>query len=218
MHTPFTSGLRVKLGMVAVGCVAFASHAAAGWYLTLEPGYTKVNLAPKEAQVRAEVGEGGLQNRELNDTSLGFSVGHRFGEWLAVEAGYVDLGDAEYAVTNAQSAGSLLVPGQQASGVYKSSSTAAFLGLDLRLPRWFDLTPFMKAGYLYWEQTARLTINDNNGARVTALDADGEAAYLGAGVSWQVSAVGAIDFTYRRMTIGADLDAEMVGLGLVLEY
>jgi OOP family OmpA-OmpF porin len=133
--------MRRRSVWLTLAALAIAPAAAAddsGFYLGAGVGLAN---APDNSQL----GVSGLPlltgKTHDNDTSWGLAVGYRFNRNLAIELGYVDLGEITAEVTDATGA----TDARAAVGFSAEGVTLAVLG-TLPLGRW---EPYLKAGVLF---------------------------------------------------------------------
>jgi OOP family OmpA-OmpF porin len=96
--------LQVALGLALATAAATASaDGASGWYFGVSGGEATADLNQDELDsfaLDAFSGQGTVlsptSNLEDSDTSFSLFGGYRFSPYFAVEAGYIDLGTAEY--------------------------------------------------------------------------------------------------------------------------
>lgn len=99
--------LQVALGLALAAAAATASaDGASGWYFGVSGGEAKADLSKDELdEVALDIFSTGAAvlsgSSELEDSDNSFSLfgGYRFSPYFALEAGYIDLGTAEYRAT-----------------------------------------------------------------------------------------------------------------------
>ncbi len=147
---------------------------------------------------RANVGRSDLSNPTFYDsdseTSLGISLGWRFLPWLAVEAGYSDLGDFSFRCRAGFVCGAVVVPPLEIDGVE--------LGLAARVP-FGDSGLFgqARAGVLRWDAGS---------------DSETD-PYYGIGVGYAFNERFNLSLNFDRYDLGA-VDANRLGLGFELAW
>lgn len=180
------STLAVCLGV----CLLAAVPAGAGPYFGASLG-----------QASADLGDLG-PDTTVDDTDTEWKIygGWRLFKFVALEAGFSDMGEVSAASTIDTSSVSM-----SADGI-----TVAALGV---LPVGnFDL--FAKMGYLYWD--ADLAINDPLLGPINTSD-DGDDTILGAGVVWNYPGPGAARLEYEKAELGG-LDIDSISAGLTFMF
>ena len=124
----------------------------------------------------------------IDDSSYGFNgaVGWRFNKWLAVDAGYWDLGEFESDRTPR---------GERA----KLEATAFSLGGMLSVPLWI-LDVYARGGAAFWDADSR------------NFEDDGTDAYYGVGASLNLG--GSLDIYLELIRFDLETDIDTAGLGL----
>jgi len=180
------STLAVCLGV----CLLAAVPTSAGPYFGASLG-----------QASADLGDLGPDTTvDDSDTEWKVYGGWRLFKFVAVEAGFSDMGEVSAASTIDSSSVSM-----SANGI-----TVAALGV---LPVGnFDV--FAKMGYLYWD--ADLDINDPLLGQTTLGD-DGNDTVLGAGVVWNYPGPGAARLEYEQSEVG-NLDVDSIAAGLTFMF
>ena len=176
------STLAVCLGV----CLLAAVPASAGPYFGASVG-----------QSSADLGDMG-PDTTIDDSDTQWEVygGWRLLKFVALEAGYADMGQVSAASTIDTSSVSM-----SAAGLSVSALGVLPVGN-------FDL--FAKMGYLYWD--ADLSIFDEALGQIDTGD-DGDDTVIGAGVVWNYPGPGAARLEYEQTQIGS-LDIDSVAAGL----
>jgi OOP family OmpA-OmpF porin len=133
---------------------------------------------------------------EDSDTSLALFAGYHFNQYIAVEAGYIDLGAAEYRAT-----GTVNPPGPIVSVPFTTSIDVESTGFTLtglgRLPIGTSFDVHGRLGFLFADTdlTVGLSVASGSDSRTETLDSIGAFYGVGAGYSfgehWSLS----LDFT-----------------------
>lgn len=128
--------------------------------------------------------DGGDVKFDDNSFAYNLAVGWRFTKWLAIDAGYWDLGDFD---SDKIEEGKLSLDGETWT-----------VGGMLSVPLWI-IDVYARGGVSWWEAKSR------------ALDDDGTDPYYGIGGSFNIG--GSLDFyaEWIRFDIGADIDTFGVG-------
>lgn len=123
---------------------------------------------------------------EFDDNSFAYNlaVGWRFNKWLAIDAGYWDLGDFD--------------SDKIEDNKFSLDGETWTVGGMVSVPLWI-IDVYARGGVSWWEATSR------------ALDDDGTDPYYGIGGSFNLG--GSLDFyaEWIRFDIGADVDTFGVG-------
>ena len=189
---------------------------------------------PDNLYLTASVGQSTMDMDDLtgfsvddDDTSYSIGLGFDFNRYLALEAGYIDLGEVSASIS-----GSF-------TGTYQGSpisatgtlSTAAdsygfYLGPQLNIPATDALDFYIKAGYLAWDMEATATASgtmtyDNivyAGDVTATVDDDGYNPYMGFGLSFDVSNTWAIKADWVRYVDVGDTDIDVVAAGVTWKF
>lgn len=171
--------MRRRYVWVLLASLAIAPAAAgddSGWYLGAGVGLADTPdnsvLTPSDVPV--------LTGRTVdNDTSWGLAAGYRFNKNIAIELGYVDLGEFTSEVADATGA----TDARAAVGFSADGVTLAMIG-TFPIGKW---EPYLKAGVLYSSTVLEFSGSQSGvdfGARITNDDED---ALYGIGLSYAVS-------------------------------
>nr|WP_298728845.1 outer membrane beta-barrel protein [uncultured Steroidobacter sp.] len=185
----------------------------------LDESFTE-SLNPMLAIVPIQPGTnltGTPETSKLDDTTTpwGAQVGYRFNKWVAVEVGYVDLGEATYTLSGAISGNyaffdgtdvvNVLLNGDFQSGLDVTSAgvTASVLGM-VPLGQYFDLHARGGIYYADTRVTQRLRYIDSvDQAGVfnllhTRMDASQTELFAGVGAAWNINESFTLRLEYQR--------------------
>lgn len=134
--------IRVALGSLMIGAATTAAAADSGFYLGADGGYAKY-----PGDVHLTVGTATLNSIATTNTvfASGFHVGYRFSRYFALDAGYVDFGEAKATVTD--------FAGTSGQFRFKANGISASALGSLPLGNW---QPFLKLGLLSADVDASL--------------------------------------------------------------
>jgi hypothetical protein len=138
---------------------------------------------------------------DAKDSSYGFVVGWRLTEHIALEGGYMDLGEVVY---RDRSTGSRAgVPGLQnwAQNVESSTSGIALSALGV-LPLSYRWEVYARAGVLISNNTERIFITDNVNSESLRASKSGADLLAGVGVSFSI-----VEIYQLRLELGRVFDA-----------
>jgi OOP family OmpA-OmpF porin len=164
---------------------------------------------------------GAREDRE--DSGYGFQVGYRFNRFLAVEGGYVDLGDT---IFRASAAGTLNgVAGTEDTFTQKLTSnisglTTSVLGI---VPISFRWEAYGRAGLLIGND--ELDVRAANSVDSASFDVSESATdtFFGAGVGFFLAEIYSVRAEYTRILdagdeISGENDIDMLSLGLTVRF
>jgi OOP family OmpA-OmpF porin len=155
-----------------------------------------------------------------SDIGWGLEVGYRFNRYIAVEAGYVDLGEALYEAIITADDGFETFPVEASSRFVSSGPTAAVLGM-LPISERFDV--HAKAGMYFADTRYRARVRDVDFAENVLhneVKAGENEIFLGLGGAWNISEGYALRFEYQRfLDVGdddtAETDVDLISLSLL---
>jgi OmpA-OmpF porin, OOP family len=165
------------------------------------------------------------------DSGYGFAVGYRFNRWLAVEGGYVDLGDRSYRETASgrrfgfdQAGAPTTFPANFTTRV--KSNVAGFLISALGVvPLSYRWEAYGRAGIMIGNDEVDLAITDDtNGGRAT-FDVSESATdvLLGVGVSFSLAEVYSLRAEFMRVLeagdeLSGESDIDLLSLGVTVRF
>lgn len=183
--------LSVAMGLALATAATSAMAEDSGWYFGVTGGQAEYDLSQDELDaivLDAFAGAGapvltGSSSLEDSDTSLSLFGGYRFSPYLAVEAGYVDLGTAEY-----RSTGTVNPPGPVASApasyaldIEAKGFSAAALG-SIPLGKSFDVHGHLGLLFSDTEFSQRANISTTSAAESFSANSQDVFYGIGAGL------------------------------------
>ena len=204
-----------KLAAIAAGATLILSistaHAEGSWYVGFGAGQSNFDIdtgALDSAAIDAGFGSSDTSVRDDSDTAWKFFGGYRFNENMAVELGYVDLGEASTrTVTTGPNA-------TIDADVDVSAVTLAVLGI---YPINESFEVFGKVGAYRWDSDGKAVTTAGGGASVSESD-DGVDPMLGLGVSWNATENFAIRAEYEYFSDAGDDDVDMWSASAVFNF
>lgn len=173
------------------------------FYLGIAFGQTDLDVS--ESELTAALNDGSLSSPDFDneDSSLKLLGGYAFNENIALEAGYIDLGEYDYSATS------------DGSGVYAPGALtvdteldAMFLNVKGSIPISQIFALSAKAGVFSWEIEAKAA----NGGGSARVDDDGNDLFFGVGASARLGGNFAIDLDFERYDLDGD-DLDVLSLG-----
>lgn len=125
-----------------------------------------------------------------NDVGFNVGIGWRFNKWLAVDAGYWDLGTFKSDEL-------------QSGGKIDLDTTTYTVGGIVSVPLWI-LDVYARGGAAFWDVDS------------SQLDNDGSDPYYGVGVA--LNFFSSIDFYLEAVRFDLDTDVDTVGLGVRITF
>lgn len=182
-------------------------------------GVSSADSNLSEADVRFSFGDGSLGDIDQDNQSVAwhFGVGYRLGSALAMEFGYVDLG--EFAVS-AQSDGSSLANNGYAPGRVDidGATDGVFIGLNVHTPDSEPVGLFLRGGIYGWEVEGQVQDSIGRGRFLV----DGVDPYIGAGVRLALDKRIQVQLGYNYYFVdddsALDFGAGVVGADLVFYF
>jgi len=225
------AALVAALGLVAANT---ASAENGGLYFGLTGGATRFDLGGSRTDFDATFGlplaasleAGGVDvtdfQSSLDDTAMGWGlqVGYRFNRYVAVEVGYVDLGEALYEAIMTVDDGVDIFPVEASVRVESTGPTAAVLGM-LPIGERFDV--HAKAGIYVADTRLRSRLRDVEFAD-NFLHAEDRASetefFFGVGGAWNINDSYSLRVEYQRyLDLGDDDtgegDADLIGVSML---
>lgn len=198
--------------LVFTGTSAYASDSNTGWasgfYATANVGQARFdNKTLKDAE---NVGF------SLDDTDIGYSagVGYEFNKYVAFEAGYVNLGEANI---SSDGGGFFINDSWEADAFY--------LGPNVSLPVTDKFSVFGKIGLFTWDVDYSPSTNDPILAQfLSPATYHGTDIYFGAGFSYVVTSTISVKAEWIRFNFGSDgwafpdTDIDFISAGLVFKF
>lgn len=149
----------------------------------------------------------------LDDTDTGYSLGlgYDFNKYLAVEAGYMDVGEASIAYTNG---GDSLNGSVEGDGFY--------FGPKVSLPLTDKLAVFGKIGFFTWDGDVAAVGTGAWAAYTGTASEDGTDLYFGGGVACDITETLAAKAEWTRYTFDGsnwfDTDVDFISAGLTFKF
>lgn len=226
MKKSMRAGSVVK-GAVAALVVAAAGTAAAaesGFYLTGGLGQATTDFGSEESEAFDEIALGAFEATEatvsnfqagLDKSGLGYelAVGYQFNKYVAVEAAYVDAGDAAHKAT-ATLDGSFDATSEVKFGVKGPAVTV--IGM-LPLAHGFSLDARVGALFGKSRVVATVSVEDEEQSEPIFSDSKTTVAF-GAGASWSFSEKTAVRLGYSLAPKGLADEWDVSNLALTLRY
>jgi opacity protein-like surface antigen len=162
-------------------------------------------------------------SEDPKDSGYGFQVGYRFNRWLALEGGYVDLGDTTFrASTPAMLDG---VPDSADTFTQKLTSniaglTASVLGI---VPINFRWELYGRAGLLIGNDELDVRASNSVGSASFDVSESATDTVVGAGVAFFLAEIYSVRAEYTRILdagdeISGENDIDMLSLGLTVRF
>jgi hypothetical protein len=158
----------------------------------------------------------------LDDSDLGWGleIGYRFNRYIAVEAGYVDLGEALYEAILTVDDGIEEFPVEVSSRFVSAGPTAAVLGM---LPLNEQFVVHAKAGLYFADTRFRGRVRDVEFAENllhSEVDAGEKEVFFGVGGAWNINDRYSLRLEYQRyLDVGDDdtteTDVDLIALSVL---
>ncbi len=199
-----------SLAMAAIlstGAMALQAAPAQDQHFYLGVSFGKSDLDVSESEITAVLNDGSLSgaNFDNEDSSLKLYGGYAINKNVAIEFGYIDLGEFDYSATS-DGSGSLWSSGPL---TIDTETTGLLFNVKGSLPvsDIFGLTA--KLGLLAWDIEA----DASNGGLSGSADDDGNDLFFGVGASARLAQHVGIDLEFERYDIdGDDLDVFSLGI------
>jgi OOP family OmpA-OmpF porin len=202
-----------------------ASAADSYWYLGSAVGQSRITATTTEIEEGFLIDDTFVAtNTTLDKTDTGWKgyLGYRFNRFLALEGGYVDLGEASFNTTIVSAP-----PPFDTSTPFPLHATAtangAVLSAVLHLPLGDSVSLFAKAGAFYWHAEFTEQI-PGFGTRLRRTEKETDAAY-GAGTEFKLTDVLRLRVEYERFkNVGKGIggregrDIDYASAGLVFAF
>jgi len=196
-------GWAAGLALAMAASTASASALDSGFYVSLNAGQAKADLAVEDGDdimyflIEDVVGGtilDGESSVDESDTAWSVVGGYKFNPYIAVEAGYVDLGAAEYRASADvffPGEGTFLIDGGISLGV--TGFTVAAVG-SLPLGESFDLHG--RVGMLFSDTELELSLSDSTGSASDSASYTDNEVFYGVGASWYVGENWSLNLDY----------------------
>jgi len=210
---------KFKLVVMGVCIFAFLSFPAlaenlTGPYITADIGYSKLDM---DFDSSVDVDDTG--------TAYSFGIGYSFNDYIAIEAGWLDVGQAS-ASSSGTSSGTLYGKSYTITGAatVEYEADGFYLGPIVSVP--FDkFKAYAKAGVYFWEMDASLyatgTLIYDGIAYAANVKADasesGEDLYFGLGASYDFTDQVAVRTDWTRYKV-SDHDIDIFAVGIVIKF
>ncbi len=197
------TGWAVGMALAMAASTASAGARDAGFYISLNAGQATADMAVEDGDdlmfFIIEDGAGGIildgeSSLEDSDTTWSIVGGYKFNPYIAVEAGYADLGTAEYRATADvffPGEGTILLNGGidiGATGFTVAAVVSAPLGES------FDLHG--RVGMLFSDTEIKISITDGFDSVSESESFSDNDLFYGVGVSWYVGANWSLNLDY----------------------
>lgn len=189
---------------------ALAAEGNAGWatgfYATASVGQARADNETLETL------EGAVTGFSVDDTDTGYSagIGYEFNKYVAIEAGYVNLGEASG--TYSDGAGSITGSGE---------GTGFYFGPKLSLPITDAFSVFGKIGLFAWDLDAKASGTGAYAIPTTTANYDGTDIYFGLGLAYNITETLGVKAEWTRYNLdadGSDTDVDFISAGLVFKF
>jgi OmpA-like transmembrane domain len=140
---------------------------------------------------------------DTKDSSYGFVVGWRLTEHIAIEGGYMDLGDVKYRDRSAGVFGEEQAPETWQQNIDSSTSGIAVAALGI-LPLSYRWEVYARGGVLISNSTETLYVSDGIGSDRFRGSKSGADLMAGAGISFSVVEIYNIRLEYQRVFDAGD--------------
>lgn len=210
--------------LFATGFLAFAAAPALAQQENLLEGFYAV----------ATVGSAEYDNDEIpgfstDDSDTGFSagIGYEFNKYIAVEAGYLDLGETSLNGSDTVS-GTLYGSSYTISGTLNAEAEVDgfYLGPQVSFPVTDAFDLYAKAGVFFWDLDVSAAFSGSltyegtvySGSGTATYSDDGEDLYYGLGASYDVTDTFTVRADWTRYDDVSDTDIDYYSAGLVFRF
>ena len=168
-----------SLIVISLLSVVSVSHAAEGFYVGLNVGQS---IYSSDVPDFAFLDDGSITSVGLDDSDmgLGLMLGYQFSPYLALEGGYVDVGELNVDMSS-DGTGSEYAPGKV---TFKEEGDGVFLDVKGILPLHEQLSLYGKIGVWNWNTDS--VIADTTGSLISKSE-DGSDALFGFGAAFDIS-------------------------------
>jgi opacity protein-like surface antigen len=160
---------------------------------------------------------------DSKDSSYGFVVGWRLTEHIAIEGGYMDLGDVKYRDRSAGVFGEEQIPESWQQNIDSSTSGIALSALGI-LPLSYRWEVYARGGVLISNSTETIFITDGLGSERFRGSKSGVDLTAGAGISFSLVEIYNIRLEYQRVFDAGDdatldeADVDMATLNISVSF
>jgi hypothetical protein len=157
------------------------------------------------------------------DSSYGFVVGWRLTEHIALEGGYMDLGDVVFKDRSTGLFANTPPPEHWAQNIETSTSGIALSALAI-LPLSYRWEMFARGGVLISNSEESVFITDGNQSQKLRANQSGFDLFAGAGVSFSLAEIYNVRLEYGRVFDAGDddvldeADVDMVSLNVTVSF
>ncbi len=161
---------------------------------------------------------------DTEDSGYGFQVGYRFNSWLAIEGGYLDLGDTTYRET---ALGVFVDDPDQQVDTFSQKITSKVSGLTVSvlgiIPLSYRWELYGRAGLLFGnEEVDNRIANSFDSVSFDASESITD-VMLGAGISFSLAEIYSIRAEFLRVLDGGDefvgeSDIDLLSLGVTVRF
>ena len=161
------------------------------------------------------------------DTSYSIGLGFDFNKYLAIEAGYINLGEVSASITGAFVGTYQGIPISATGTLYATAESDGFyFGPQINIPATNALDIYIKGGYLVWDMdteataSGTLTYGDTvyaGDVTATATD-DGTNPYMGMGLSFDVSDTWSVKADWVRYIDVGETDIDVIAAGVIWKF
>jgi hypothetical protein len=178
---------------------------SADWYLQASAGQS--NADQKQSRLVEQLPDGTITGFDDSDSSYGFTLGYQVHPYVALEAGYLDLGEA-----SSQISAESLTP-QQYHEVVKAVSPVLVDGFTaaVRFSLWQNEQWNLEVplGVLFWDSEIESRMDDT----VLTSETDGTDIYLGVQLNYQLAAGWKVGVGYQQLNLKPnDVNSWLVSL------
>jgi opacity protein-like surface antigen len=210
--------------LAAASFLPAVAAAEPNWYLGASVGQSRIDATTGEIDKAFLVDDGFVAtNTKLDKTDSGWkgSLGYRFNRFLALEAGYADLGEATFSTTIVDvPPGSTGLPSTPFPIKATATADGAVLSAVLHLPLGDYVSVFAKAGAFRWQAEFTERISGTGITRVHRSEEQTDPAYgVGADVKLTEAVRARVEFERFKDVgkgiggrEGRDIDFALAGL------
>ena len=217
------------LKAATIGCVGVLTIAA-----TTTNAQAEGPRFPDNLYLTASIGQSTMDMDDMTgfdvddtDTTYSIGLGFDFNKYLAIEGGYIYLGEVS-ATASGGFAGTYQGLPITATGTLTATgeSDGFYFGPQINVPATDALDFYIKAGYLAWDMEATATASGTMTYAGTAyainetatVDDDGYDPYLGLGLSFDVSNTWSIKADWIRYIDVDESDIDVVAAGVTWKF
>lgn len=186
-----------------------------GFYATASIGYAK-----------SDYDFSGFTDKDDSDTAYSIGIGYDFNKYIAIETGWLDLGQISGSVSDSAS-GTLYGKSYTATGAvtFKAEADGFYLGPIVSIPVTEKFKAYAKAGVYFWDMdadasaTISLTYDGTTYAadEKASLSDDGEDLYYGLGASYDVTDKLTVRADWIRYDV-YDVDIDLFSASLIFKF